>query len=250
MLVVANWKMNPDSLFEAKKIFNELKKAKFDRRAVTPVICPAFVHLESLSHKYRGGAFKFGAQNIAPFSSNREMTGEISASMVKDLRVEYVIIGHSERRKLGEDNNLLAKKIANALKNKITPIVCLGEEARDQDAGHLRELEKQIREILGEFSKEAVRKIVLVYEPVWAVGEKGSVIEVHDLNQTVLFIRKILVGMFDRKMGMSLPILYGGSVNEENIDEILKGDIHGFLIGRASVNPFTLKKILKRVTAV
>jgi triosephosphate isomerase len=187
-----------------------------------------------------------GAQNIAPESTNKEMTGEISASMLDDMNVKFVIVGHSERRAMGETDEIVSKKTRNALKNKITPIVCVGEKERDVEAHFLRILEKQIRDSLANLSKEQIKKIIIAYEPVWAVGEKGHVIDVHDLNQTILFIRKVLVNIADRTVGLNLPILYGGSVDAENLAHIFSADIQGVLIGRASVNPFEFGKILKQ----
>lgn len=244
-IIVANWKSNPDSLFEAKKIFDTVKKIKVNYKKVLPIICPPVIFLENLTKKYRGN-LKIGSQNISYMDSS-ELTGEISGKMLNDMRVKYVIVGHSERRMMGESNIFISQKILNALKNKITPILCVGENVRDNGGEFLRFLEKQIIESLTNISKENIKNIVIAYEPVWAIGEKGHTMDVHDLNQTILFIKKVLVEKYDRKTGLAIKILYGGSVYDENISEILSADVNGVILGRASINPSVFNNILKKI---
>lgn len=244
-IVIANWKSQPSDINDALKNLELIKKIKIDSKKILPILCPPAIYLEAFNKKYKGTVYKFGSQNIS-INNDSETTGEINPQMLKNLRVQYSIIGHSDRRILGEDNTIISQKVSNALKNKIIPIVCLGEEKRDRQGEYLRFLENQIKEIFHNIEAKDFQKVVIAYEPVWAIGKNIDVIDTHQLNQTILFIRKILVGIYDRKLGMSVKILYGGSVNLENVKALnTESDIDGFLIGRASTNPHVLKDILK-----
>jgi triosephosphate isomerase (TIM) len=245
-IIIANWKSNPSTLFEAKKNLDIVKKIKINTKKILPIVCMPNIYLESLVKNYRGNTLKFGIQNISPSESD-ELTGEITAKMLKDFKINYSIVGHSERRALGETNELISQKLINSLKNKITPILCIGELERDSGGEYLRKIQKQIHESLNDFTKEMVKKIIIAYEPVWAVGSRGHVINIHELNQTVLFIKKVLAEKFDRKTGLGINILYGGSINQDNFDDLLVADVNGFLIGRASANPYVFKDLIKKI---
>jgi triosephosphate isomerase (TIM) len=245
-IIVANWKSGPDNLFEAKKNLTEIKKIKINNKKIIPIICIPNIYLDTLTRNYRGSNLKFGVQNISHTESG-ELTAETTAKMLKDLKINYAIVGHSERRRLGENDNLISQKIMNALKNKITPIVCIGEKERDVGGEYLREIRNQLYESLNGLTKEMIKKIIIAYEPVWAVGSGGHVISIHELNQIILYIKKVLVEKFDRKTGLGVNILYGGSINQDNFDELLSADVNGFLIGRASVNPYVFKDLIKKI---
>lgn len=244
-LIVANWKMNPVDLKEATKIFAVLKRVDLKKVKDTVVICPPDTYLADFSLKYKGGKFKFGAQDVS-VSNNPESTGEISAEILKNLKAEYVIIGHSERRALGETNSVVAKKIRNAVDKGLKVILCVGEEHRDINGDYLRFVEKQLFESLEGFNKKNIANLYVAYEPVWAIGKGHASMESNDLHQMNLFIKKVLVSIFDRKIGLSVPIIYGGSVDEENAKQLMAaGEVDGLLIGRASLNPYVFTKILK-----
>jgi triosephosphate isomerase (TIM) len=244
-LIVANWKMNPVDLKEATKIFAILKRVNLKKVKDMVVICPPEIYLSDFSLKYKGGKFKFGAQDVS-ISNNPESTGEISAEMLKNLKAEYVIVGHSERRALGETNSVVAKKIRNAVDKGLKVILCVGEEHRDMNGEYLRFVEKQLFESLEGFNKKNIANLYVAYEPVWAIGKGSSSVDSNDLHQMNLFIKKVLVSIFDRKIGLSVPIIYGGSVDEENAKQLMAaGEVDGLLIGRASLNPYVFTKILK-----
>jgi len=244
-LIVANWKMNPIDLKEAIKIFAVLKRVDLKKVKDTIVICPPDTYLADFSLKYKGGKFKFGAQDVS-VSNNPESTGEISAEMLRNLKAEYVIVGHSERRALGETNHVVAKKIRNAIDKGLKVILCVGEEHRDVNGDYLRFVEKQLFESLEGFNKKNIANLYVAYEPVWAIGKGHASVESNDLHQMNLFIKKVLVSIFDRKIGLSVPIIYGGSVDEENAKQLIEaGEVEGLLIGRASLNPYVFTKILK-----
>ncbi len=244
-IIVANWKMNPVNLKEATKIFSILKKADLKKVKDQIVICPPNIYLTDFSMKYKGNKFKFGAQDVSS-TINQESTGEISAEMIKNLKTEYVIVGHSERRSLGETNNIISKKIKTAIDKGLKVILCVGEERRDVNGDYLRFIERQIIESLDGFNKKNISNLYIAYEPVWAIGKGHDSVESNDLHQMNLFIKKVLVGIFDRKIGLSIPIIYGGSVDEENAKKLIEsGEVDGLLIGRASLNPYIFIKILK-----
>jgi triosephosphate isomerase len=246
-LIIANWKMNPATLKEGMKTFSVLKRVDLKKVKDTVVICPPDIYLADFSLKYKGSKFKFGAQDVS-LMNNTESTGEISAEQLKNLKVEYVIVGHSERRALGESNSVIAKKVKNAVEKGLKVVLCVGEETRDVNGDYLRFVEKQLFESLEGFNKKYISNLYVAYEPVWAIGRGHGAIESHDLHQMNLFIKKVLVSIFDRKIGLNVPIIYGGSVDEENAKQLIEsGEVEGLLIGRASLNPYVLIKILKLI---
>ena len=231
-LIVANWKMNPSSLKEAIKI----AKAS-DVNGVT--LCVPSVFINPLKKVIKKA--KIGAQNIST-EENGAFTGEISADMIYESGARYVIVGHSERRAMGENNLDINKKIKMALVKGLSPILCVGEKERDvNDINHeyFNVVKKQIDDALDGISKNLVSKIIIAYEPVWAlsttVGRHDTTTS--DCQEMVLFIKKILSDMFSQQVAQSMKILYGGSVNEKNIDDfVTNGGIDGVLVGKASLD--------------
>jgi triosephosphate isomerase len=249
-IVIANWKMNPHDMKEAKKLFTGIKKvsAKIPSN-VQAVICPPLIYLADLAKSYCGNKIKFGAQN-ASIHSNKisESTGEISAEMLKDVGVKYILIGHSERRELGETNEIISKKIEQVLGARLTPVLCVGEKERDYTGDYLRFIEEQLYESLAEVPKSKIKNILIAYEPVWAIGQGHNAMSGHELHQMTIFIKKVLSKIYDKKTAMSVKILYGGSVDEENAKQILEeGEVNGLLVGRASLDYYAFGDLLARL---
>jgi len=236
-LIVANWKMNPTTLQEAKQLFNSVKKGIKNVKNVEVVICPPFVYLSSF--KFQVSSFKLGAQDCF-FEEKGAYTGEISPTMLKNLGCQYVIIGHSERRKLGETDEQIFKKIKTAISTKLKPILCIGEREEERKKGKTKiVLKKQLRKSLRDLTTRSLNYLILAYEPVWAIGT-GKPCYPPEAKKTLLFLRKIF-----RKN----KILYGGSVNSENAASyIKKANFNGLLIGGASLNPEEFIKIVKNVS--
>jgi triosephosphate isomerase len=245
-LIVANWKDSPETLTEAKKNFKIIKSKKISSKII-PVICPSVMHLNEIISGYSGKVVNFGVQNFSADTKNPH-TGEISIDQIKNLNVRYAIVGHAERRALGEDNFAVAEKVSAAINNDIMPILCVGEVERDKRGEYLRTVEQQIVESLSKIKKADLDKIVIAYEPVWTIGKGNKSINTHEIHQMVIFVKKILVSKFDKKIAMNVPIIYGGSVDADNSWDILENaEVQGLLIGRASTNPYSFVDILNSV---
>lgn len=236
--------MNPNTLEEAKNIFNTIKKVSLKLNKVNIVICPPFTYLKSLIKDEN--SISIGAQNV--FSEEQgSFTGEISANMLKDLGVKYVIVGHSERRKMGETDQLISKKIQLTLDLGINTILCIGEMQRTDQGEHLDYIKEQIKNSLDKVSKKNISKLIIAYEPVWAIGGKEAMNSAM-INEMVIFIRKTISDIYGHDIAMSIPVLYGGSVNFRNArDIIIEGNVDGLLVGRESLNTEGFSELLKTI---
>lgn len=255
-LVIANWKMNPQTLTEAEGIFNSIKNEIKTVKNVEVVICPPFVYLEKLAVSVSvGDAFSFGAQNCF-WEKSGVYTGEISPLMLKDLGAKYVIIGHSERRRyLGETDEMIAQKVKAVLENGLKPILCIGETREQRENGLTAEtIKKQLEKDLNQISNSELQisnsEIIVVYEPVWAISSgrvgAGNPCLPEDAAKAVSFIRDKLAEMFNREIADNIRIIYGGSVVSDNVAGYLqKKGIDGVLPGAASLNAVEFIKLIK-----
>lgn len=234
-IVAGNWKMNKNTA-EALDLANGLKALVAGVNGVEVVICPPFTLLSEVNKVVAGTNVKLGAQNMHT-EEKGAFTGEISPLMLKDVGVEYVILGHSERREyFKETNEFINKKVKTALKYAITPILCVGEKLEEREAGTT---EKVVEDhIVGGFkdlTKEEAAKVVVAYEPVWAIGT-GKTATPEQAQEVHAFIRKLLVKLYDKETAENITIQYGGSMNDANAKELMaKADIDGGLIGGASL---------------
>lgn len=242
-LVIANWKMNPVTLTEAKSIFLGIKKeAKKYPNTLTVVAAP-HIYITELVKLAKNSNLKLSAQN-AYFDVKGAYTGEHSAAQLRDATVDYVILGHSERRRQGETNELIAKKVLAAVTGKITPIICVGEETRDSNGNFFNLIETQISTALTGLPKSRLKEVVIAYEPIWAIGT-GATATAADVMEMQLFVKKILTKVFDRAIAKQIRVVYGGSVNAENAKDLFTGGgIVGFLVGGASLKPIDFGKII------
>ncbi|MCD0490679.1 triose-phosphate isomerase [Pedobacter sp. MC2016-14] len=245
-IVAGNWKMNLDyaagiSVFS--EIVNMVKDEKNGSQDV--VICAPFIHLNSLS-KLGGETVKIGAQNCHQNESGA-FTGEISAGMIKSVGCEYVLIGHSERRQyFAETDALLAEKTVIALKNNLIPIFCIGETLDERNNGSYFEVIKsQLENGLFSLDAESFSKIIVAYEPVWAIGT-GLTASSDQAQEVHAFIRKEISEKYSMAIADATSILYGGSCNPKNADELFaQKDIDGGLIGGASLKSRDFMDIIK-----
>lgn len=243
-LIIANWKMNPQTQKDSDKISNEISSAIKNFKNSITVICPPFPFISNL--KLKNKKLFIGVQNISS-ESDGAYTGEVSAKMASSIGATYAIIGHSERRAMGEDNNIINKKVLLALKNKMIPVLCVGEKERDHNGFYLSFVKNQIHECLASVSKAQIKNIVIAYEPVWAIGSSAlRTAEIPEFVEMSIFIKKVISDMYDIKTAHSMNVLYGGSVHPENaLSFLVEGSADGLLVGRDSLNP---KKILKIIS--
>ncbi|GHS98096.1 triosephosphate isomerase [Bacteroidia bacterium] len=245
-IVAGNWKMNK-TLQEGTELAKELQAA-LNGKAVKcdVIICTPFIHLASISQIIDTKTVKLGAQNSADKVSGA-YTGEVSAAMVASTGAQYVILGHSERRAYyGETNAILKEKVKLALENNLTPIFCIGEVLAEREAGKQDQVVKtQIEESLFDLSAEDFGKIVLAYEPVWAIGT-GKTATAAQAQEMHAFIRQTLAGKYGAAVANETSILYGGSANAGNAKELFANpDVDGGLIGGAALKVDTFLPIIE-----
>jgi triosephosphate isomerase len=245
-IVAGNWKMNK-TLQEGIALTKELQAALNGKAVKCDVIvCTPFIHLASIGEIMDAKTVKLGAQNCADKVSGA-YTGEVSAAMVASTGAQYVILGHSERRAYyGETNAILKEKIKLALENNLTPIFCIGEVLAEREAGKQDQVVKtQIEESLFDLSAEDFGKIVLAYEPVWAIGT-GKTATSAQAQEMHAFIRQTLAGKYGVAVANETSILYGGSANAGNAKELFANpDVDGGLIGGASLKVDTFLPIVE-----
>lgn len=242
-LVIANWKMNPATLVEAKNIYTGSKLAAKKYPTVQVVVAAPALYLLELQKLQKNTALTLGAQTMHEAVSGAH-TGELSAAMLVSAGVASVIVGHSERRMLGEDDTSIGRKVLAALKAKLMPIVCVGERERDTQGNFYAAIESQIKTALALAPQSRLKDVVIAYEPIWAIGT-GKTATVDDICEMKLFIQKCLTKQYSRSIAARVRIIYGGSVTAENAVLLFEGGtVDGFLVGGASLKPEEFTKII------
>ena len=246
-LIVGNWKMYPKTFAEAKQIFTLHKKVAGKMKRTKIIICPPtlFVYplVQALS---KAKNISVGAQN-AYSEDEGARTGETSPAALTSVGVTHVILGHSERRAMGETDNLIALKASQAIRNKLTVIVCVGEHARDDAGAYFNEVREQLRRSLEGFPKNESKRLVVAYEPIWAIGAKAvRSATPTDFHEMSILIKRHLVEQFGKIAGFKVPILYGGSVDDRNAEGfMLQGGADGLLVGRVSLDAEKFGEIIR-----
>ena len=243
-IIAGNWKMNktPD---EARALVEELIPLVADAECDV-VVCPPFVDLCPVSKAIKGTNIHLGAQNIH-WAKSGAFTGEISADMLKKFGVEYAIVGHSERRQyFGETDATVNMRAKAALENGITPIICVGESLEQRERGETDEfVASQVRGALEGISADDARRIVIAYEPIWAIGT-GRTATAEMAEETITVIRKTLRSIFGNDAAETVRIQYGGSMNPQNAASLMAMEnIDGGLIGGASLKTEDFSKVVK-----
>lgn len=244
-VIAGNWKMYM-GVTSSQELVNLLKRDLYDIENIDIVVCPPFVLLSNISDMLVSSNISLGGQNLY-WEKEGAFTGEVSASMLKDVGCKYVIIGHSERRQyFGENNETVNKKIKSALGVSLVPIVCVGENLSERESGKTFEVIKS--HVLGAFNgftPEDVKKCIIAYEPVWAIGT-GKVATGAQAQEVHKFIRNLIKESFGEEVSSQIIIQYGGSVKPDNIEELIaQEDIDGGLIGGASLKADSFAKIVK-----
>ncbi|MBS3097578.1 triose-phosphate isomerase [Candidatus Woesearchaeota archaeon] len=244
-LIAGNWKMNK-TIGEAISYVKELREFVEDIHNREIVVCPPFTALSAVGAEIKTSNIALGAQDVY-WEKKGSFTSAVSAEMLKEIGVKYVIIGHSERRQFfDETNETVNKKVKAALENGLTPIVCIGEseeEREDEETENV--IEEQLKNGLMDLTKEQFLRLVIAYEPVWAIGT-GKNATPEEAEEAHIFIRKLIAEMFDEETASSIRILYGGSVKPDIIKELMaKENIDGALVGGASLDARQFSDIIK-----
>ena len=242
-IIAGNWKMNK-TIREASEIISEIKKETLSPDVET-VLCVPYLSIESAKKSVEGTDIKIGAQNMH-WAENGAYTGEISPLMLKELQVDYVIIGHSERRQFfNETDETVNKKVLSAIDHKILPIVCVGETLEQREAGIHKELVKnQVTAALKNIEKNLAERVVLAYEPIWAIGT-GKTASSIQADEMCGLIRETLKEIYDEDTAESIRIQYGGSVKPDNVSELMSMEnIDGALVGGASLKSSDFVKLI------
>ncbi len=230
---------------EAVALAEGLVRLLKDARDIEVAVCPPFTSLQAVSKALEGSRIALGAQNLH-WEKEGPYTGEVSAPMLKELGCNYVIIGHSERRQyFGESDALVKRKVLAALEGGLQPIVCIGETLEErEEARTFSVLERQVRDGLEGLKPEQMEKIVIAYEPVWAIGT-GRTATPEQANEAQAYIRKLLVELFGEGIVSKTRILYGGSVKPENIQDLMaEPEVDGALVGGASLDAASFARIV------
>lgn len=245
-IIAANWKMNVGPAEAAAFIQDFLPLVKDVNGACDIVIVPPFVSIPAVSEGLKGNtAVGLGAQTVSEYN-NGAYTGEISTSLLKELAVGYVVLGHSERRQyFGETDQIINTKLKKALADGLIPLFCIGETLEERDGGKLEEvLSRQVTKGMEGLSAEDAAKTVIAYEPVWAIGT-GRTATSAQAQETHAFIRSVLTNIFGQEVADKVRIQYGGSVKPENTAELMaQPDIDGALVGGASLKPCSFSEIV------
>jgi len=244
-IIAGNWKMHK-TLDEAKSFVSDVKALVPSPEKVDSVVCAPALFLGQLVEEVKGTDLKIGAQNMH-FEESGAFTGEISPVALKDIGVQYVIIGHSERREMfNETDETVNKKVLAAFKHGLTPIVCVGETLEEREAGKTNELVgEQVKKALQGLTEDQVKQVVIAYEPIWAIGT-GKSSSAEDANEVCAHIRGVIADVYSNEVANEIRIQYGGSVKPANIKDFMaQPDIDGALVGGASLETQSFLQLLE-----
>ncbi|MGI8668611.1 MAG: triose-phosphate isomerase [Aridibacter sp.] len=244
-IIAGNWKMYK-LLDEAVATAMELKKLVSNANYCEVIIAPVFVHLKTVTQRLEGSNIQVSAQNCSAETKHTARTGEVCADMIKDIGCSHIIIGHSERRQFfGETDETVNRKTKACLHFGLTAIVCVGEKLEDRESGNAENIvKKQLSGALDGLTVSDMERIIIAYEPVWAIGT-GKTATPEQAQQMHAFIRKVLTETQSESVAENTRILYGGSVKSDNVKELMsQNDIDGALVGGASLDASSFANIV------
>ncbi len=247
MLIVANWKAYVEDFTKAKHLMSAAKRVASRSKAAIVVAPPApFLGALAIGNRTK---VAFSAQDVSVTTGGAQ-TGESTARANMAAGATYAIIGHSERRASGDTNQIVAEKLSHALAQGLTPILCVGEKERDSEGRYLAFIREELRSALGAVAVKDRSKIVIAYEPIWAIGKHAKdAIRPHDLTEMVLYIKKVLAELLPGKSAVRAQILYGGSVEPEGARDLAAASgIDGVLVGHASTDAAQFSAIIRELT--
>jgi triosephosphate isomerase len=255
LLIAANWKMTPPTISEARKnafsfkaIAKKYQKAPKAKASLQVLVCPPYPFAIDIREIFKNSPASVGAQDVSQHDGGSK-TGEVASTMLQSIGVSHVVVGHSERRAAGDTDDSIALKLGQVIRTKMQAILCVGEDARDENGEYLEVVKAQLKAGLSRLSNADFSRVIIAYEPVWAVGRPDNeALSGHDLHQMVIYIRKMLRDLYNDSIATATKILYGGSVTPENAEDIIwNGEVDGLLIGRASFDPVTYEAICKNI---
>ncbi|GAA0462836.1 triose-phosphate isomerase [Alkalibacillus silvisoli] len=244
-IIAGNWKMNKLA-GEGARFLMDLREKLPEKDKVDTVVCAPFIHLPLLTEAARDFPVSIGAQNMH-FEDSGAFTGEVSPEMLKDILVDYVVLGHSERRELfGETDESVNQKVKAAFNHELTPIVCVGESLEQRENNEtFTFVEQQVKNGLEGLSEDQLKQVVIAYEPIWAIGT-GKTATSEEANDVCTHIRQVLQDTYSKGVAQAVRIQYGGSVKPQNIEELLgMSDIDGALVGGASLEEDSFLKLVE-----
>ena len=247
ILLVANWKTIVKTETDALNLFNSIKNVLVRNNTTEMIVCPPSIYLNQIGREVISDHYNIGAQDAYPDEVGNR-TGEVTMAMIRDAGAKYVILGNSERTHL-EDRHDIAYKVTYALEHEIQPIICIGEKQRDKD--WKKDLVTQVRESFYRVSKKNPERIVIAYEPQWAIyNDKKNPATAAQYNEAMEIIKKELHKLFKTiKAVESIRFIYGGSLDDKNIEEYLKDtDVDGFLVGRVAHDPRILMTMFRLIS--
>lgn len=247
ILLVANWKMNVNSEKDALNLFNSIKNVLVRNTTTEMIVCPPHPYLNQIGREVISEHYNLGAQD-AFHQKEGNYTGEVSIDMVKDAGAKYVILGHSERRRY-ETYSDVAPKVTAALSADVQPIICIGEIEKGKN--WKKEIQQQLKDVFNRVPKGKPEKIVIAYCPVWAIyGDKKNPASSEHYNEAIEVIKKEIHKLFKTlKAVESMRFIYGGSLDDKNIEEYLKNtDVDGFIVGRVSHDPRILMTMFRLIS--
>lgn len=231
---------------EASVIARELRSKMRGLTGVEVMLAPSFTLIPTVALALKRSAVKVGAQGVSRYHADAH-TGEVNTIMLKDAGASFVIVGHSERRVLGETEDIIRKQMLEVAGSGLTAVLCVGERERDPSGDYFEFIKTQIVSALAGHGKKTFNNLVIAYEPVWAIGKHAiDAPDARDVQEVVIFIRKVLTELMDHATAVKVPILYGGSVEAENAAAFFtEGGVQGLLVGHASASVETFLPILK-----
>ncbi len=248
-LIVANWKMNPESLDKAKAISSEIARKSRSFGSTKLIICPPFLFLNAVAKAISSSRkVVLGAQDVFA-GQGVAHTGEISPEMLKKIGVKYVIVGHSEKRAAGDSDEIVREKLFGVLKEGLKAILCVGEKERNEHGDQYPEIKRQIGSAIEKLPKKFAKNLILAYEPIWAIGKsEKEAMNGEKLYEMAIFIKKVVSDILGKKDLGKIMILYGGSVTKGNAKEIVeKGNVDGLLVGRESLKTNDFVELIKEI---
>lgn len=243
-IIAGNWKMNKTAS-ETKAFADEIKTMLPKAKWCDVLVCVPFVNIPAAQKAFKDTRVMIGAENVSEHEKGA-YTGEVSAAMLKDLGVKYVVIGHSERRQYWNDDDIIVNKKALAcVEAGLYPIICVGESLEQRELGVTKELiDLQVKTALAGIPADKMRHVVIAYEPLWAIGT-GKTATAEQANEVNEEIRTVIRKLYGARVARSVTILYGGSMNDKNAEELLaQPDVDGGLIGGAALIPEKLTTII------